>query len=104
MRVLLAGGGTGGHINPALAIADIIKTKYPDSEFLFAGTQNGMEAKLVPQAGYKLEKIKILCYTIFNSIRIEIPKHQEQDKEAEQNRQIIKTKNSRREVTASETQ
>ena len=40
----------------------------------------------------KLEKTIILCYTIFDSIRIEIPKHQEQDKEAEQNRQIIKTK------------
>ena len=52
----------------------------------------------------KLEKIKILCYNIFNSIRIEILKYQEQDKEAEQNRQIIKTKNSRREVTANETQ
>lgn len=52
-------GGTGGHINPALAIADIIKTKYPDAEFLFAGTPNGMEAKLVPQAGYRLETIKV---------------------------------------------
>ena len=52
----------------------------------------------------KLEKIKILCYNIFDNIRVEIPKHQEQDKEAEQNRQIIKTKNSQREVTANETQ
>jgi UDP-N-acetylglucosamine--N-acetylmuramyl-(pentapeptide) pyrophosphoryl-undecaprenol N-acetylglucosamine transferase len=59
MRVLMSCGGTGGHINPALAIADIIKTKYPDAEFLFAGTPNGMEAKLVPQAGYRLETIKV---------------------------------------------
>lgn len=59
MRVLMSCGGTGGHINPALAIADIIKSKYPDAEFLFAGTPNGMEAKLVPQAGYKLETIKV---------------------------------------------
>ncbi len=59
MKVLMACGGTGGHINPALAIADIIKSKYPDAEFLFAGTPNSMEAKLVPQAGYKLETIKV---------------------------------------------
>ncbi len=59
MRVLIACGGTGGHINPGLAIADIIKKKYPDTEFLFAGTPKGMEAKLVPKAGYKLETIKV---------------------------------------------
>lgn len=59
MRVLISCGGTGGHINPGLAIADIIKSKYPDAEFLFAGTPKGMEAKLVPQAGYKMEPIKV---------------------------------------------
>lgn len=59
MKVLIACGGTGGHINPGLAIADIIKEAYPDAEFLFAGTPKGMEAKLVPQAGYRLETIKV---------------------------------------------
>ena len=59
MKVLIACGGTGGHINPGIAIADIIKKKYTDAEFLFAGTPKGMEAKLVPKAGYKLETIKV---------------------------------------------
>ena len=59
MKVLIACGGTGGHINPGLAIADIIKSKHPDTEFLFAGTPKGMESKLVPKAGYKLETIKV---------------------------------------------
>ena len=43
MRVLLTGGGTAGHINPAIAIANYIKEKEPDSEFLFVGTQRGLE-------------------------------------------------------------
>ncbi len=59
MKVLLAGGGTGGHINPALAIAGIIQEHMPDTEFLFAGTPNGMEAKLIPQAGYQIAFIKV---------------------------------------------
>ena len=59
MKVLISCGGTGGHINPGLAIADIIKAKYPDAEFLFAGTPKGMESRLVPQAGYKMETIKV---------------------------------------------
>ncbi len=59
MRVLIACGGTGGHINPGIAIADMIRKKYPDAEFLFAGTPKGMESKLVPAAGYKIEHIKV---------------------------------------------
>ena len=59
MRVLMTGGGTGGHVNPALAIADIIKINEPDSEIAFVGTKTGIENKLVPNAGYKLYHIDI---------------------------------------------
>lgn len=52
MRVLLAGGGTAGHINPALAIAGEIREMEPDAQILFVGRPEGMESKLVPQAGY----------------------------------------------------
>ena len=59
MKVLLAGGGTAGHINPALAIISIIRDHCPEAEFLYAGTPNGMEAKLVPNAGFDFTTIKI---------------------------------------------
>ena len=59
MRVLLAGGGTAGHINPAISIADTIKSKEKDCEFLFVGTKNGMESKLVPNSGYEIEYIEV---------------------------------------------
>ena len=58
-RVLLAGGGTAGHVNPALAIAEIIKDKYPDTEFCFAGNPDKIEAELVKKAGYRFEPVKI---------------------------------------------
>lgn len=58
MRVLIVGGGTGGHIMPALAIAGALQQKY-QAELLFVGTPRGLESRLVPQAGYKLELIRI---------------------------------------------
>lgn len=59
MKVLLAGGGTAGHINPALAIISIIKDHCPDAEFLYAGTPNGMESKLVPKENIPFAPIKV---------------------------------------------
>lgn len=59
MKYLFAAGGTGGHINPALAVAGEIREKYPDSEILFIGTKNKMEATLVPKAGFDFETISI---------------------------------------------
>jgi UDP-N-acetylglucosamine--N-acetylmuramyl-(pentapeptide) pyrophosphoryl-undecaprenol N-acetylglucosamine transferase len=58
VRVLIVGGGTGGHIMPALAIAGALQQKY-QAELLFVGTARGLESRLVPQAGYKLELIRI---------------------------------------------
>lgn len=58
-RYLFAAGGTGGHINPALAVAHYIKRVQPPAEILFVGTPNHMEAQLVPQAGFAFETIAI---------------------------------------------
>ena len=59
MRVIFAGGGTGGHINPAISIADYARSHDKDFEALFIGTEKGLEKKLVPDAGYKIEYIDI---------------------------------------------
>lgn len=58
MRVLIAAAGTGGHINPAIAIANIIKEKRKDIKILFVGTKTGLENKLVENAGYEIEHIR----------------------------------------------
>jgi UDP-N-acetylglucosamine--N-acetylmuramyl-(pentapeptide) pyrophosphoryl-undecaprenol N-acetylglucosamine transferase len=58
MRVLIAGGGTGGHVIPALAIARELKSRY-QAEVLFMGTARGMENRLVPQAGFGLMRVKV---------------------------------------------
>lgn len=59
LKVILSGGGTGGHIFPAIAIADEIRKRFPDTEFLFIGANGKMEMEKVPQAGYKIEGIDI---------------------------------------------
>ena len=59
MRILFSGGASGGHVNPALAIAEIMKANYQGCEIAFVGTPDGIENSLVPQAGYELYKIKI---------------------------------------------
>lgn len=60
MRVLLTGGGTAGHINPAIAIANYIKEKEPESKFLFVGTKHGLEKNLVPRCGYDIKFIEVM--------------------------------------------
>ncbi len=58
-KIILSGGGTGGHIYPAIAIANEIKFRYPDAEFLFVGAKDRMEMEKVPQAGYDIEGLWI---------------------------------------------
>ena len=58
MRVIISAAGTGGHINPGIAIANKIKEKDSSSEVLFIGTNRGLENDLVPRAGYKLKTIE----------------------------------------------
>ncbi len=58
-RILLAAGGTGGHVYPAIAIADALREEQPDTEILFVGTRNHMEWKAVPKAGYDIQNIWI---------------------------------------------
>ena len=58
MRAIISAAGTAGHINPALAIANKIREKEPDSEIIFVGTNRGLENDLVPRSGYKLKTIE----------------------------------------------
>ena len=59
MKILFAGGGTAGHINPALAVADYIKENHPDAEISYIGTADKLEARLVPEKGYAFYTIDV---------------------------------------------
>lgn len=58
-KFILSGGGTGGHIYPAIAIANALREKYPEAEFLFVGAKDKMEMQKVPQAGYEIKGLWI---------------------------------------------
>ena len=59
MRIIVSGGGTGGHIYPALTIVRAIQKKIPDAEFLYVGTKDGLEADIVPKEGIAFETVNI---------------------------------------------
>jgi len=58
--LLFAGGGTGGHVFPMLAVADAVRRLLPSARLVFVGTDKGMETRLVPERGYELERMKVL--------------------------------------------
>lgn len=59
MRVLVSGGGTGGHIYPAVSLVKYIQRKHPDAEFMYVGTKKGLESKIVPDQGIPFETVEI---------------------------------------------
>ncbi|MBR6120405.1 MAG: UDP-N-acetylglucosamine--N-acetylmuramyl-(pentapeptide) pyrophosphoryl-undecaprenol N-acetylglucosamine transferase [Oscillospiraceae bacterium] len=62
MNVIFTCGGTAGHINPAIAVADLLRARKPETNILFVGVQDEMETKLVPRAGYRLETLNVYSY------------------------------------------
>ena len=72
-RIIVSGGGTGGHIFPALSIADAIKSKHPDAKILFVGANNRMEMQRVPDAGYDIVGLPIAGFNrknIFKNFKV----------------------------------
>lgn len=70
MKVVIAAAGTGGHINPGIAMANKIMQEEPDSKIIFIGTNRGLENDLVPRAGYELKHID--SYGISRELSIKI--------------------------------
>ena len=73
MKVIMTGGGTGGHIYPAIAIADEIKKRNPEAEILFVGGERGLEGKLVPDRGYPIELITVAGFNrknLFKNVEV----------------------------------
>lgn len=68
-RIIVSGGGTGGHIFPALSIADAIKRKHPEAKILFVGANNRMEMQRVPDAGYEIVGLPIAGFNRKNLLK-----------------------------------
>lgn len=73
MRILFTGGGTAGHINPALAVAGYVRDHERDAEILFVGSKGGMEERLVPQAGFTLKTVPVSGFR--RKINVQALKH-----------------------------
>lgn len=69
LKLIISGGGTGGHIYPAISIANAIKVKYPDADILFVGADNRMEMDKVPTAGYPIEGLPVSGFDRKNHIK-----------------------------------
>lgn len=69
LRVIVSGGGTGGHIFPAIAIADAVKKRYPDAEILFVGADDRMEMTRIPAAGYKIIGLPVAGFNRTNLLK-----------------------------------
>ena len=69
IKIIMSGGGTGGHIFPAIAIADEIKKRFPEAEFLFIGAHGKMEMEKVPQSGYKIVGLNIAGFDRGNLLK-----------------------------------
>ena len=73
LRIIISGGGTGGHIFPAVSIANTVKKRFPDAEILFVGAEDRMEMERVPAAGYKIVGLPVSGFdrsNLFNNIKV----------------------------------
>ena len=69
IRVIISGGGTGGHIFPAVSIANAIRELLPDAQILFVGAEGRMEMQRVPQAGYEIKGLPIMGFDRKNPLK-----------------------------------
>ena len=69
LRVIISGGGTGGHIFPAVSIANAVKAQHPEAKILFVGAEGRMEMQRVPAAGYEIKGLPICGFDRKNLLK-----------------------------------